>query len=294
VPVLSIILIIIVVVLVLWAGVSAVRQVEQYQRGVVFRFGKLLPEILGPGLHFIVPIADKLVTVTMQTVVLGVPAQGAITRDNVTLTVDAVVYFRVIDPVKALVNVTDYPNAVSQVSQTSLRAVIGRVDLDTLLSDREQINDQLKSVIDGPREEPWGLRIERVEVKDIALPETMKRSMSRQAEAERERRARVIAADGEFQASQKLSEAAGAMAATPGALQLRLLQTVVDVASEKNSTLVMPFPVELLRFFDRAANEKPTARVAAATAATPTPQADPPAPEGNEWSEPLPQTATAR
>ena len=140
---------------------------------------------------------------------LGVPAQGAITPDNVTLTVDAVVYFRVIDPVKALVNVTDYPNAVSQVSQTSLRAVIGRVDLDTLLSDREQINDQLKSVIDGPTEEPWGLRIERVEVKDFALPETMKRSMSRQAEAERERRARVIAADGKFQASQKLSEAAG-------------------------------------------------------------------------------------
>jgi regulator of protease activity HflC (stomatin/prohibitin superfamily) len=292
-PVLSI-LSIIVVVLVLWAGLSAVRQVEQYQRGVVFRFGKLLPEILDPGLHFIVPIADKMVKVTMQTVVLGVPAQGAITRDNVTLTVDAVVYFRVIDPVKALVNVTDYPNAVSQVSQTSLRAVIGRVDLDTLLSDREQINDQLKSVIDGPTEEPWGLRIERVEVKDIALPETMKRSMSRQAEAERERRARVIAADGEFQASQKLSEAAGAMAATPGALQLRLLQTVVDVASEKNSTLVMPFPVELLRFFDRAASATPTSRVAAATAATPTPPADPPAPEGNGWSEPLPQTGTAR
>jgi len=220
-----------------------------------------------------------MVKVTMQTVVLGVPAQGAITRDNVTLTVDAVVYFRVIDPVKALVNVTDYPNAVSQVSQTSLRAVIGRVDLDTLLSDREQINDQLKSVIDGPTEEPWGLRIERVEVKDIALPETMKRSMSRQAEAERERRARVIAADGEFQASQKLSEAAAAMAATPGALQLRLLQTVVDVASEKNSTLVMPFPVELLRFFDRAANETPTATVAA-TAATPTPPAAL-APDGN-------------
>jgi regulator of protease activity HflC (stomatin/prohibitin superfamily) len=253
--------------------------VEQYQRGVVFRFGQVSPVIRGPGLHFIVPIADKMVKVTMQTVVLGVPAQGAITRDNVTLTVDAVVYFRVIDPVKALVNVTDYPNAVSQVSQTSLRAVIGRVDLDTLLSDREQINDQLKSVIDGPTEEPWGLRIERVEVKDIALPETMKRSMSRQAEAERERRARVIAADGEFQASQKLSEAAAAMAATPGALQLRLLQTVVDVASEKNSTLVMPFPVELLRFFDRAANETLTATVAA-TAATPTPPAAL-APDGN-------------
>ena len=224
------IILILFVVLLLWVVGSAVREVQQYQRGVVFRFGRVLPEIRGPGLRFIVPIADKMVKVTMQTVVLGVPAQGAITRDNVTLTVDAVVYFRVIDPVKALVNVRDYPNAVSQVSQTSLRAVIGRADLDTLLSDREQINTQLKEVIDGPTEEPWGLRIERVEVKDIALPETMKRSMSRQAEAERERRARVIAADGEFQASQKLSQAAAAMAATPGALQLRLLQTVVDVA----------------------------------------------------------------
>jgi len=269
---LSIVLIVLLV-LVIWAALSAVRQVQQYQRGVVFRFGKVRPEILDPGLHFIIPIADKLVKVTMQTVVLGVPAQGAITRDNVTLTVDAVVYFKVIDPVKALVNVTDYPNAVSQVSQTSLRAVIGRVDLDTLLSDREQINDQLKSVIDGPTEEPWGLRIERVEVKDIALPETMKRSMSRQAEAERERRARVIAADGEFQASQKLSEAAAAMAATPGALQLRLLQTVVDVASEKNSTLVMPFPVELLRFFDHAAGSGTTSTTTATT-----PDAEPLAP----------------
>ncbi len=266
------------VALVLWIVASAVRQVEQYQRGVVFRFGKVRPEIREPGLHFIVPIADKMVKVTMQTVVLGVPAQGAITRDNVTVTVDAVIYFRVVDPVKALVNVRDYPNAVSQVSQTSLRAVIGRADLDTLLSDQEQINEQLKSVIDAPTEGPWGLRIERVELKDISLPETMKRSMSRQAEAERERRARVIAADGEFQASQKLSQAAAAMAATPGALQLRLLQTVVDVASEKNSTLVMPFPVELLRFFDRAANEAPTATVATSTpAAIPMP-ADIPTP----------------
>jgi len=257
------------VLLALLVVASAVRQVEQFQRGVVFRFGRVLPEIRGPGLRFIVPIADKMVKVTMQTVVLGVPAQGAITRDNVTVTVDAVVYFRVVDPVKALVNVRDYPNAVSQVSQTSLRAVIGRADLDTLLSDQEQINEQLKSVIDAPTEGPWGLRIERVELKDIALPETMKRSMSRQAEAERERRARVIAADGEFQASQKLSQAAAAMAATPGALQLRLLQTVVDVASEKNSTLVMPFPVELLRFFDRAAGEGLAAPAASAAAAAP-------------------------
>lgn len=234
---------------------ASVRMVQQYEQGVVLRFGRLQPRLREPGLQLIVPIADRMTKVSLQTVVMGVPAQGAITRDNVTLTVDAVVYFRVIDPVKAIINVQNYPMAVSQVSQTSLRAVIGRVDLDTLLSDRESINAELKTVIDAPTEGPWGLHIERVEVKDVALPEGMKRSMSRQAEAERERRARVIAADGEFQASTKLAQAATAMAETPGALQLRLLQTVVDVAAEKNSTLVMPFPVELLRFFDHAASD---------------------------------------
>jgi regulator of protease activity HflC (stomatin/prohibitin superfamily) len=257
--------------------VSSARLVQQYEQGIVFRFGRLLPGSRGPGLAFIVPLADRMVKVSMQTVVLSIPAQGAITRDNVTLTVDAVVYFAVIDPVKAIVNVRNYQNAVSQVAQTSLRSVIGRADLDTLLSDREQINAELKAVIDGPTEQPWGLHIERVEVKDISLPESMKRSMSRQAEAERERRARVIAADGEFQASARLADAAQAMAATPGALQLRLLQTVVDVAAEKNSTLVMPFPVELLRFFDRATNntvpatEQAPATPTTATAPTTTP-----------------------
>lgn len=242
----------VVLVLVLWLLAMSVRMVQQYERGIVLRFGRLQPHQRGPGLQLIVPIADRMTKVSMQTVVMGIPAQGAITRDNVTLTVDAVVYYRVIDPVKAIINVQNYPLAVSQVAQTSLRSVIGRVDLDTLLSDRESINAELKAVIDAPTEEPWGLHIERVEVKDVALPEGMKRSMSRQAEAERERRARVIAADGEFQASTKLAQAARAMGDTPGALQLRLLQTVVDVAAEKNSTLVMPFPVELLRFFDRA------------------------------------------
>jgi regulator of protease activity HflC (stomatin/prohibitin superfamily) len=250
---LGLIVLVVAVVIVVVLVARSIRMVQQYEQGIVFRFGKLLGGVRGPGLTFIVPFIDRMAKVSMQTVVLGVPAQGAITRDNVTLTVDAVIYFKVIDPVKAVVNVQNYQNAVSQVSQTSLRSVIGRVDLDTLLSDREQINAELKAVIDGPTEGPWGLRIERVEVKDIALPESMKRSMSRQAEAERERRARVISADGEFQASARLADAAHAMADTPGALQLRLLQTVVDVAAEKNSTLVMPFPVELLRFFDRAA-----------------------------------------
>jgi regulator of protease activity HflC (stomatin/prohibitin superfamily) len=258
---LGLIFLVVAVVIVAVLVAKSIRMVQQYEQGIVFRFGKLLGGVRGPGLTFVVPFVDRMAKVSMQTVVLGVPAQGAITRDNVTLTVDAVIYFKVIDPVKAVVNVQNYQNAVSQVSQTSLRSVIGRVDLDTLLSDREQINAELKSVIDGPTEVPWGLRIERVEVKDIALPESMKRSMSRQAEAERERRARVISADGEFQASARLADAAQAMAATPGALQLRLLQTVVDVAAEKNSTLVMPFPVELLRFFDRAAEAAGTPAV---------------------------------
>jgi regulator of protease activity HflC (stomatin/prohibitin superfamily) len=230
----------------------SLRLVQQYERGIVFRFGRVLDNVRQPGLRVIVPIADRMVKVSLQTIVMGVPAQGAITRDNVTLTVDAVVYYRVVDPVKALVNVREYPRAVLQVAQTSLRSVIGRADLDTLLSDRERINAELKAAIDAPTEKPWGVLIERVEVKDVALPDSMKRSMSRQAEAERERRARIIAADGEFQASRRLADAARAMSATPAAFQLRLLQTVVDVAAEKNSTLVMPFPVELLRFFDRA------------------------------------------
>jgi regulator of protease activity HflC (stomatin/prohibitin superfamily) len=232
-------------------GLSA-RQVQQYQRGVVLRLGRLHPEVRQPGLAMIRPFVDRMTKVSVQTVVLNVPSQGAITRDNVTLDVDAVVYFRVIDPVKAVINVENYLQATSQVAQTSLRSVIGRADLDTVLSDREHINGELKGVIDAPTEE-WGIRIDRVEVKDIALPESMRRSMSRQAEAERERRARVIGADGELQASAKLAQAAAVMDAAPGALQLRLLQTVVEVAAEKNSTLVMPFPVELLRFFERAA-----------------------------------------
>jgi len=254
-----VVLVVILVALLLLAP-AGIRMVQQYERGVVLRFGRLQPRLRDPGLQFIIPIVDRLTKVSLRTVVMGIPAQGAITKDNVTLTVDAVVYYRVIDPVKAIINVQNYPMAVSQVSQTSLRSVIGRADLDTLLSDRERINAELKTVIDAPTEEPWGLHIERVEVKDVALPEGMKRSMSRQAEAERERRARVIAADGEYQASTKLAQAAHAMADTPGALQLRLLQTVVDVAAEKNSTLVMPFPVELLRFFDHAigtATEQP-------------------------------------
>ncbi|MGC1570231.1 MAG: SPFH domain-containing protein [Trebonia sp.] len=227
--------------------------ITQYERGIVFRWGRALPGIRQPGLNWVNPFSDRLRKVNMQIVVATVPSQEAITRDNVTLKVDAVVYYRVVDPVKAIINVQNYTYAVAQVAQTSLRSVIGQSDLDQLLSERGKVNAHLKEVIDAPTEEPWGVRVERVEVKDISLPESMKRSMSRQAEAERERRARIISADGEYQASKKLAQAAAVMAADPAALQLRLLQTVVEVAAEKNSTLVMPVPVELLRFFDRTA-----------------------------------------
>jgi regulator of protease activity HflC (stomatin/prohibitin superfamily) len=248
-------ILIVLVVLVLIVVAMGLRIVQEYERGIVFRFGRVQPQVKGPGLNVIIPVVDRLVKVNMQVVTLGVPAQEGITRDNVTLRVDAVVYFRVIDPQKAIVNVQNYLFATSQVAQTSLRSVIGQSDLDDVLSNREAINAQLKTIIDALTESPWGIKIDLVEVKDVQLPETMKRSMSRQAEAERERRARIISAEGEFQASQKLAEAATAMSANPGSLQLRLLQTVVEVAAEKNSTLVMPFPVEMLRFFEAAAEK---------------------------------------
>ena len=251
------------------------KVINQYEQGIVFRWGRALPEIRQPGLIWVNPFSDRLRKVNMQIMVAAVPGQDAITRDNVTLKVDAVVYYRVVDPVKAIINVQNYTFAISQVAQTSLRSVIGQSDMDQLLSEREKINAHLKDVIDEPTEQPWGIRVERVEIKDVSLPESMKRSMSRQAEAERERRARIISADGEYQASKKLAQAAQVMSADPAALQLRLLQTVVEVAAEKNSTLVMPVPVELLRFFDRAA--RATAGQAPAAAAV-TPATDTGAP----------------
>lgn len=241
------------------------KVIRQYEKGVVFRWGRLRSQVREPGLIWVNPFIDRLNKVNMQVTVAGIPGQQAITHDNVTLQVDAVVYYRVIDPVKAIINVQNYLYAISQVAQTSLRSVIGRSDMDQLLSERERVNAELKDVIDAPTEQPWGVRVERVEIKDIALPESMKRSMSRQAEAERERRARIIAADGEYQASKSLAQAATAMSGNPAALQLRLLQTVVEVAAEKNSTLVMPMPVELLRFFDRIGPATPAATPAAAT-----------------------------
>jgi len=231
----------------------SIRVIQQYEKGIVFRWGRVLAPPRGPGLTVIRPIGDRLQKVNMQIIAMAVPAQEGITRDNVTVRVDAVVYFRVVDPVKAIVNVQNYMFAVSQQAQTSLRSIIGRSDMDQLLTERETVNKELRLTIDEPTEGPWGIRVERVEIKDVSLPESMKRSMSRQAEAERERRARIITADGEFQASKRLAAAANVMARDPAALQLRLLQTVVEVAAEKNSTLVMPIPVEIMRFFDKVA-----------------------------------------
>jgi regulator of protease activity HflC (stomatin/prohibitin superfamily) len=242
------------VALVCAAGVylaAGARVVKQYERGVVLRLGRLRSDVRGPGFTMVVPFVDKLHKVNMQIVTMPIPAQEGITRDNVTVRVDAVVYFRVTSAADAVIRVEDYRFAVSQMAQTSLRSIIGKSELDDLLSDREKLNQGLELMIDSPAVE-WGVTIDRVEIKDVSLPETMKRSMARQAEADRDRRARVINADGELQASKKLAEAAAQMADQPAALQLRLLQTVVAVAAEKNSTLVLPFPVELLRFLERA------------------------------------------
>jgi regulator of protease activity HflC (stomatin/prohibitin superfamily) len=244
---------IIIVVLGIIAAARSIKVVQQYEKGIIYRFGRVMPQIREPGLTLMRPIGDRMQKVNMQIVTMAVPAQEGITKDNISVRVDAVVYFRVIDPIKATVNVQNYMFAINQQAQTSLRSIIGQSELDQLLSEREAVNRELRRVIDEPTEGPWGIRVERVEIKDVSLPEGMKRSIARQAEAERERRARIITADGEYQASKRLAAAANVMARDPAALQLRLLQTVVEVAAEKNSTLVMPVPVELLRFFDQMA-----------------------------------------
>ncbi|MFD7626851.1 slipin family protein [Streptomyces sp. NPDC059851] len=257
--------------IVVYAGAAA-RIVRQYERGVVLRFGRLRQGIRRPGFTMVVPLVDRLHKVNMQIVTMPVPAQEGITRDNVTVRVDAVVYFKVVDPASAIIEVEDYRFAVSQMAQTSLRSIIGKSDLDDLLSNREMLNQGLELMIDSPAV-GWGVQIDRVEIKDVSLPETMKRSMARQAEADRERRARVINADAELQASKKLAEAAAVMSDQPAALQLRLLQTVVAVAAEKNSTLVLPFPVELLRFLERATPTTPDTEAPPRPAAGPRPPA---------------------
>src|SRR6202041_853606 len=249
-------LIVILVLLVIAGAITASRSikiVQQFEQGIVFRFGRIEAKPRGPGIAVIRPVGDRMQKVNMQIVAMAVPAQEGITRDNVSVRVDAVVYFRVVDPIKATVNVQNYMFAISQQAQTSLRSIIGQSEMDQLLAERESVNRELRRIIDEPTEGPWGIRVERVEIKDVSLPEGMKRSMSRQAEAERERRARHITTHGGDQASKRPAAAANVMSRDPAALQLRLLQTVVEVAGERNSTLIMPVPVELLRFFDQLA-----------------------------------------
>jgi regulator of protease activity HflC (stomatin/prohibitin superfamily) len=223
---------------------SSVRVVQEYERGVIFRLGRFVGA-KGPGLFFIVPFIDRMVKVDLRVVTLDVPAQEAISRDNVTLKVNAVVYFRVIDPGRSIIQVEDYRRATWQIAQTTLRNVIGQSELDELLAHREKINEQLQQIIDD-QTEPWGIKVSIVEIKDVELPQTMQRAMARQAEAEREKRAKIIHASGEYEASKQLAEAAKVIGSEPATLQLRYLQTLTEIAVEKNSTILFPVPIDIL------------------------------------------------
>ncbi len=225
----------------------AIKIVQEYERGVIFRLGRLVGA-RGPGLFFIIPIVERMVRVDLRIVTMDVPRQEAITRDNVTVKVDAVIYFRVVNPDDSVVKVIDFIRATSLIAQTTLRNVIGQSDLDELLSRREQINQRLQQIIDEATE-PWGVKVTAVEVRDVTLAPEMIRAIARQAEAERERRAKVIHAEGEFQAAERLAEAGKIMAATPTTLQLRYLQTLTEIASERNSTVIFPIPIDLIRMF---------------------------------------------
>jgi regulator of protease activity HflC (stomatin/prohibitin superfamily) len=233
---------------------NAIRILREYERGVIFRLGRLVG-VKGPGVIFLIPIVDKMVKVSLRTVVMDVPPQDVITKDNVSIKVNAVVYFRVVYPDKAIVEVENFLFATSQLSQTTLRSILGQSELDELLAEREKINHALQKIIDS-QTEPWGIKISNVEVKHIDLPVEMQRAMARQAEAERERRAKVIHAEGEFQASKKLAEAAQVIEGHPTALQLRFLQTLTEVASEKNSTTIFPVPIDIIAPFIQAASKK--------------------------------------
>ena len=230
---------------------SAIRVLREYERGVIFRLGRLIAQ-KGPGLIFLIPIIDKMVRVDLRTVTLNIPPQEVITRDNVPASVNAVCYFRVVNANDAIVQVENYLMATSQIAQTTLRAVLGRAELDTLLAERDRLNDELQRIIDD-QTEPWGIKVTTVEIKDVEIPQTMQRAMARQAEAERERRAKIIAAEGEAQAADKLSEAASKIGRHPVAIQLRFLQTLLEVGSERNSTTIFPVPIDLFKPFIEAA-----------------------------------------
>jgi regulator of protease activity HflC (stomatin/prohibitin superfamily) len=226
---------------------SAIKILREYERGVIFRLGRLIGA-KGPGIFFIIPGVDKMLRISLRTVTLDIPPQDVITRDNVSIKVNAVVYFRVIDPNKAVVEVENYLYATSQLAQTTLRSVVGQAELDELLSQRDKINITLQDILDK-HTEPWGIKVSLVETKQVDLPEEMRRAIARQAEAEREKRAKIIHAEGEFQAAEKLAQAANVISVNPAALQLRFLQTLTEVATEKNSTTIFPVPIDLLKPF---------------------------------------------
>jgi regulator of protease activity HflC (stomatin/prohibitin superfamily) len=251
----ALIAIAVVAVLLIFLISASVRITREYERGVIFRLGRLNSPPRGPGIFFLIPIVDKMVRVDLRTVTLNIPPQEVITKDNVPVRVNAVAYFRIIDPERAIVQVENYMVATSQIAQTTLRSVLGQHVLDELLSERDKINAILQEIIDEATS-PWGIKVSIVEVKDVEIPSGMQRAMARQAEAERERRAKVIAAEGEFQASERLKDAANVMAANPIALQLRFLQTMLEISSERSTTMILPLPLELLRPFINQAENK--------------------------------------
>lgn len=239
--------IVILVIIVLIILSSMIRILREYERGVIFRLGRLIG-VKGPGLIILIPFIDRMVKISLRVITLDVPPQDVVTRDNVSVSVNAVAYFRVFNPAKAVVEVEDYKYATSQIAQTTLRSVLGEYELDDLLSKREMINHRLQKIIDE-QTDPWGIKVAMVEVKHVDIPETMRRAIARQAEAERERRAKIIHADGEFQAAEKLRDAANVLAQTPVSVQLRFLQTLTEIATEKNSTIIFPIPIDLLTPF---------------------------------------------
>ena len=241
--------VVIVVIILIIILSSAIKVFPEYQRGVIFRLGRL-SEPKGPGIFVIIPIVDRVVRIDLRTLTFEVPAQEVITKDNVPAKVNAVAYFRVVDPSRAVVEVQNYISATSQIAQTTLRSVLGQSDLDHLLTERDKLNARLQEIIDE-QTEPWGIKVSVVEIKDVEIPTSMQRAMARQAEAERERRAKVIAAEGEYQASEKLQQAAEVLSKTPAAIQLRYLQTLAEIATEKNSTILFPIPIDLIEPFLR-------------------------------------------
>jgi regulator of protease activity HflC (stomatin/prohibitin superfamily) len=236
---------------------NSIKVLREYERGVIFRLGRVLPRAKGPGLILVFAPIDRIIRVSLRLVTMDIPPQDVITKDNVSVKVNAVVYFRVIEPLKAIIDVQDYLYATSQLAQTTLRSVLGEVELDDLLSEREKLNAQLQEILDK-HTDPWGIKVQLVEMKHVDLPDTMVRAIAKQAEAERERRAKVIHADGEFQAASRLTDAANIISVNPQALQLRFLQTLTEIATEKNSTIIFPLPIEFLKSFtlDRQKTEK--------------------------------------